>query len=115
MEERSNILHELVEVEVDADGALEHLQGVLLEKQVVTAPLGDLWVASRYAGRRRQSLHSLNDQVAREVTAHEADHLMVVQRGHRLVVRCRMEHFLDLLEERLSVELRGGDEGVLAE
>ena len=26
-----------------------------------------------------------------------------------------MEHFLDLLEERLSVELRGGDEGVLAE
>ena len=115
MEEHSNILHKLVEVEVDADGTLEHLQGVLLEKQVVTAPLRDLWVASRYAGRRRQSLHSLNDQVAREVTAHEADHLMVVQRGHRLVVRCRMEHFLDLLEERLSVELRGGDEGVLAE
>ena len=81
----------------------------------MTTSLRDLRVASWNAGRRRQSLDRLNDQVAREVTAHKADHLMVVQRGHRLVVRSRMEHFLDLLEERLSVELRGGNESVLAE
>ena len=81
----------------------------------MAASLRDLRVTARDAGRRRQSLHSLNDQVAREVTAHKADHLVIVQGGHRLVVRSRMEHFLDLLKERLSVELRGGDEGVLAE
>ncbi len=106
LEKGACILHKLVEVEIDADSALQEFEVVLLEKQVVAYALRDL-ILSRLVWSYRQSFDSFNYQVAREVTADKADHLMIVESCYNFVVRRWMENFLHLLQERLSVELRG--------
>ena len=62
-----------------------------------------------------QRLDRLNHKIAREVTANEADHLVVVKSSYHFVMWCRVEDFLDLLEEGLAIELRGGDKSILAQ
>ena len=114
MEESPHILHEFIEVEVDADGALELLDLVLLEEEVVVRPRGDLGFTGLVGGCG-QGLDSLDDQVSGEVGTDEADHLVVVQCGDDFIVRGGVENLLHLLQERLSIELSGRDEGVLPE
>ena len=60
LEKRACILHKLVEVEVDADGALQEFQVVLLEQQVMAYALWDL-ILSRLVRCYRESLDSFND------------------------------------------------------
>ena len=115
LEKCTNILHEFIKVEVNADGSLKNLKLVLLEEKIVADALGDFWIARWALLSDRQSLHSLNDQVTREVTANQADHLVVVEGRYNLIVRGRMEYFLNLLKEWLSVELSGRDKGIFAE
>jgi len=55
----------------------------------------------------RQSFDSFNHEVPWEITANKADHLVVVQPCYRVVVGGRVEHFSDLLQKALSVELCG--------
>ena len=62
---------------------------------------------------QRQCFDGLNHEVPREVTADEADHLVVVQPRDRVVVRRAVEDLPDLLQEALAVELGGAHEGVL--
>ena len=98
LEECACIFHELVEVEVDANRTLQHLQLKLLEEQVVTHALRDLVLAWGTRGDR-QRLNGLYDEVTGKVAAHEADHLVVVQGCDCLVVWRRVEDLLHLLEE----------------
>ena len=81
----------------------------------MAASLGNFQVARLDGGGCGQCFHRFDDQVSGEVAAHEADHLVVVQRCDGLVMRRRVEDFLDLLEEGLAVELGGADERVLSE
>ena len=46
LERGSDILHELVEVEVDADGALQRIQRILLEEKIVVLSLRNLSLAT---------------------------------------------------------------------
>ena len=64
---------------------------------------------------RRQGLDCLNDEVPREVTAYEADHLMVVKSRYNLVVGRWVENFLHLLKERFTVELCRWNKGILSQ
>ena len=75
--------------------------------------LRNLWLIG-WTSCRRQCLDCFDYEVAREVTADQADHLVVVQGCYYFVVGRGVEHLLNLLEERFSVELRGGDKGVFA-
>ena len=110
----AHIFHELIEIEVYAYSALEHLKCVLLEKKVMVLALGDLWL-SWWTWGNRQCLHCLNYQVSWEVTAYQTDHLMVVESCYNFVMRRRVEYFLNLLEEGLAVELSGWYESVLSQ
>ena len=58
--------------------------------------------------------HSLNHQVAGEIRADQADHLMVVKSCYYFEMRAGVEDFVDLLEKRLSVELSGRDECIFS-
>ena len=105
MEKRSHILHKLVEVEVDANRSLKHFESELLEQQVMADPLRDGWIAVSHVGCCGKCFNRFNDEVAREIAADQAYHLMIIQRSNGLIVGCCVEHFLDLLEEGLTVEL----------
>ena len=63
----------------------------------------------------RQSLDSLDDKVPREVRADQADHLVVIKSSDDFVVRRRVEHLLDLLQEGLAIELCCRHESILSE
>ena len=113
LEERPRILHELIVEEADAYGTLQHFQVELLEQEIVADALRNLRLVRRTCSCG-QRLDCLDYQVAREVAANQADHLVVVQGCYYFVVRGRMKHLLNLLEERFSVELRCGNKSVFA-
>ena len=62
-----------------------------------------------------QSFNGFNHKVSREVTANQTNHLMVVEAGDDVVVRGAVEHFPDLLQETLSVQLSRRSERVFAQ
>ena len=94
------MLHELRVEEVNADGALELVDIKLFKQQIVGLLLGDL----RFLTRNRQGFNSLNDETAGEVRANQANHLVVVEGSHNLVVGSLVENLFDLLQETLPVE-----------
>ena len=112
LERGSYVFHELVEVEVDTNGALQYLQRILLEEKIMVLSLRNLGLTT-CTRCNRQSLDSLNYQVPWEIAADQADHLMVVEGCDDFVMRGRVENFLNLLKEGFSVELSCGNERVL--
>ena len=59
-------------------------------------PSRDLWLASCTRGYW-ESFDSLNYEIAREIAAYKADHLVVIQSCYNFVVRSRVENLLYLL------------------
>ena len=68
-----------------------------------------------HAGSSWQGFDGLNDEIAREIRADETDHLVVVQSSYDFVVGSRVEHFLDLLQERLAIQLSCAHEGIFTQ
>ena len=68
LERGSDVFHELVEVEVDANGPLQYLQRILLEEKIMVLSLRNIGLTT-CTGCDWQSLDSLNYQVPREITA----------------------------------------------
>ena len=60
-------------------------------------------------------LDGFDHEVAREVTADEADHLVVVQASNSVVIRRAMKNLPDLLQEALPIQLCGADKGVFSQ
>lgn len=65
--------------------------------------------------RKWQRLDGFDHQISREVTADEADHLVIIESRNNVIVRSAVEDLANLLQEALSVELRGADKRVLSQ
>jgi len=63
----------------------------------------------------RQRFDDIYHEAPREVAADQAQHLMIVECRYHLVVRSRVEHLLDLLQEALAVESCGAHKRVLSQ
>ena len=107
------MFHEFVVIEVDADCALKLLQIELLKEQVMILSKGDLTGLGSSCDWK--SLHCLDYKTSWEIRTNEADHLMIVQSSYYLIVRCGVEDFLNLLEERFAIELSCRYECILSE
>ena len=114
MEECADIVHEFVEVEVDANCALKLLDFILFKQELMVRPRRDISIIGLVGGGG-QGLYCLDYQVSREVGAHETDHLVIIQGSDDFIVRGRVEDFLHLLQERFPVELSRRHECVLSE
>ena len=62
-----------------------------------------------------QGLDCFDHEVPWEVTADEADHLVVVQASYCVIVWRAVEHFPNLLEEALSVKLSSTNKSIFSQ
>ena len=87
---------------MDADCTLEHFKLELLKEQIVSNASRYLGLASCARGYW-ESFDCFNYEIAREIAAHETDHLVIVQSCYNFVVRRRVENFFHLLQERFPI------------
>lgn len=108
MEESSHFLHELVVVKENADGSLKLVQFKLFKQNISLDTVIELITYTSLLTAipflcKRQCFDRFNHCRSREVTANQADHLMVIQTCDHVVVRRAVEYFPNLLEESLAI------------
>ncbi len=111
LEKLLHVVHEFIVVEGYANSLLKLLQLVLLKKKIMALLGGCLF--RLICDRKR--FDYVNHEASGEIAAYKAQHLMIVKGSYYLVVGCRVEHLLDLLQEAFAVESCGTDEGIFSQ
>ena len=109
LESGSNIFHEFIIEEINANCWLQFVQIKLFEENICTVFLWNLCFFWQW-----QCFNRFDHQISWEITTNKTDHLMVVKASDCMIVGCTMKHFSYLLQKAFSIELSGTNESIFS-